>query len=79
MTPEQEQLLIAAVANHERGFNDLREGQAMMMQQFNERDARMEIMRMEYERDMRELQRQVAELRLDFLNHMRAYHPPLDR
>jgi hypothetical protein len=34
---------------------------------------------MEYIRDMREMQRQVADLRLDFLNHMRAYHPPIDR
>ena len=56
-----------------KGSNELREGQAMLMQYLRELEARREIDRMEYTCDKREMQRQVADLRLDFLNHMRNW------
>ncbi len=60
-------------------FAELREGQAMMMQQFSERDARMEELHMESERRFLAISQQILELRQDFLNHMRAYHPPINQ
>jgi hypothetical protein len=49
------------------------------MEQFRERDARMEEARIENERRFLNMQQQILDLRQDFLNHMRAYHPPIDR
>ncbi|MFS8779627.1 hypothetical protein [Synechococcus sp. W55.1] len=61
------------------GFAELREAQAMMMEQFRERDGRLIEAQLSFIREMREMQREVAELRLDFLNHMCQYHPPVER
>ncbi|MFS8907044.1 hypothetical protein NW835_01040, partial [Synechococcus sp. OH2] len=61
------------------GFAELREAQAMMMEQFRERDGRLIEAHLGFIREMREMQREIAELRLDFLNHMRQYHPPVER
>lgn len=57
------------------GFAELREAQALMMQQFRERDGRLIEAQLGFIRERRE----VAKLRLDFLNPMRHYHPPIER
>ena len=56
--------------------SEMREGQALLMDYLRQQDARRELSTIQYERDMREMKREIADLRQDFLNHMRAYHPP---
>lgn len=76
MTPEQEQWLIQAVKTNTQMIQELREGQAMLMAFFRQQEGRRELERITYEQDMRDMKREIADLRQDFLNHMRAYHPP---
>ncbi|GAB4216165.1 MAG: hypothetical protein OHK0012_17870 [Synechococcales cyanobacterium] len=59
--------------------SELTEGQALLMSYLREQDARRDLERLEFNRDMRELRQEIADLRRDFLNHMRAYHPPAER
>jgi hypothetical protein len=73
-----EEMLDRFASEMRMGFAELREGQAMMMQQFRERDARVEQMRIESEQKFLAMSQQILELRQDFLNHMRTYHPPTE-
>jgi len=90
MTPEQilealqfqlrfNQDIQAQIQSIQAQISDLREGQALLMSYLREQDARRDLERLAYERDMRETNQRIENLRLDFLNHMRTYHPPTDR
>ncbi|MEN9252690.1 MAG: hypothetical protein Q6L58_09660 [Thermostichales cyanobacterium BF3_bins_165] len=65
-----------AQINSQIQINQLREGQAMLMAYLREQDHRRDIERQDFNRTIGEMQREVADLRRDFLNHLRTYHPP---
>ena len=93
MTPEQEQWLIQAVQgnierinNHDSVMTELRvqnseirEGQAMLAQYFREALERFDLSNREAQERHQQAMQEINELRQDFLNHMRAYHPPEER
>ncbi|NJL98133.1 MAG: hypothetical protein HC924_04565 [Synechococcaceae cyanobacterium SM2_3_2] len=92
MTPEQEQWLIQAVQSNTERINnhdsvmtelrvqnsEIREGQAMLAQYFREALERFDRRTDEMMTEIRTINREVADLRQDFLNHMRVYHPPAE-
>jgi archaellum component FlaC len=58
-------------------ISELREGQAMLAQYFREALERFDRRTDEMMTEIRNVGQDVANLRQDFLNHMRIYHPPL--
>jgi predicted ATP-dependent protease len=93
MTPEQEQWLVTAaqrhediitnqqtqLANHELLISEIREGQAMLAQYFREALDRFDHNTQLADERHQMVMREIRDLRQDFLAHMRAYHPPVDR
>lgn len=67
------------MANHELLISEIREGQAMLAQYFREALDRFDHNTQLADERHQLLMGEIRDLRQDFLAHMRAYHPPVDR